>query len=87
MSPPAWRTALETSSVTTRAGQRIGYDPAQLSRVDDEPALAGGQVHTDEQTVKTIARRFDSVRSEVLPASLSARRLTELANELAQGYP
>jgi hypothetical protein len=47
---------------------------------------AGGQVYTDEQTVKTLARRFDSIRSEALPASQSARRLTELANELAQGY-
>ncbi len=47
---------------------------------------ADGQVYTDEQTVKTLTRRFDSIRSEALPASQSARRLTEIANELAQGY-
>jgi transcriptional regulator with XRE-family HTH domain len=47
---------------------------------------AGGQVYTDELTVKTLTRRFDMIRSEALPASQSARRLTEMANELAQGY-
>jgi hypothetical protein len=47
---------------------------------------AGGQVYTDELTVKTLTRRFDSIRSEALPASQSARRLAEMANELAQGY-
>jgi len=47
---------------------------------------AGGQVYTDEQTVKALTRRFDTIRSEALPASQPARRLTEMANELAQGY-
>jgi hypothetical protein len=47
---------------------------------------AGGHVYTDDQTVKALARRFDTIRSEALPASQSARRLTEIANELAQGY-
>jgi hypothetical protein len=48
---------------------------------------AGGQVYTDDQTVKALARRFDTIRSEALPASQSAQRLTEIANELAKGYP
>jgi transcriptional regulator with XRE-family HTH domain len=47
---------------------------------------AGGQVYTDEQTVKALTRRFDTIRSEALPASQSARRLTEMAHELAEGY-
>lgn len=47
---------------------------------------AGGQVYTDEPTVKTLTRRFDSIRSEALPASQSVRRLSEMANELAQGH-
>jgi transcriptional regulator with XRE-family HTH domain len=48
---------------------------------------AGGQVYTDEQTVKTLTRRFDTIRTEALPASQSARRVAEMANELAKGYP
>ncbi len=47
---------------------------------------AGGHVYTDDQTVTALARRFDTIRTEALPASHSARRLTEIANELAQGY-
>jgi len=47
---------------------------------------AGGQVYTDEQTVRALTRRFDTIRTEALPASQSVRRLTEMANELAQGY-
>lgn len=47
---------------------------------------AGGHVYTDDLTVSALTRRFDIIRTEALPASQSARRLTEIANELAQGY-
>jgi len=61
-----------------------------ITLADDGAALmetpAGGHVYTDDQTVKTLTRRFDTIRSEALPASQSARRLTEMANELAKGY-
>jgi hypothetical protein len=47
---------------------------------------AGGQVYTDDLTVRALTRRFDTIRTEALPASQSIRRLTEMANELAEGY-
>jgi transcriptional regulator with XRE-family HTH domain len=56
----------------------------------DGAALAqtptGGQVYTDDLTVGGLMRRFDTIRTEALPASQSARRLTEIAHELAQGH-
>jgi transcriptional regulator with XRE-family HTH domain len=47
---------------------------------------AGGHVYSDERTVATLMRRFDMIRTEALPASATARRLAEMANELAQDH-
>jgi hypothetical protein len=61
-----------------------------ITLADDGAALmetpAGGHVYTDDQSVRALTRRFDTIRSEALPASQSARRLTEMAHELAEGY-
>lgn len=44
---------------------------------------SGGHVYQDDQTVRVLVRRFDTIRSEALPRRQTLRRLGEIADELA----
>jgi hypothetical protein len=45
---------------------------------------SGGHVYTDDQTIRGLVRRFDTIRAEALPRSMTLRRLEEIAHELAK---
>jgi Domain of unknown function (DUF5753)/Helix-turn-helix len=48
-------------------------------------SLIGGQVYGDEQTVSSLAQRFDSIRAEALPASKSRALFQEMTERWDRG--
>jgi hypothetical protein len=48
-------------------------------------SLLSGQVYADEETVRILARRFDSIRAEAMPASKSRSMFQEMAERWERG--